>query len=48
MKGMERKCSMHREERNADLKTLREDIKQMGDLSVNGKVLWDWNVSFCV
>jgi hypothetical protein len=38
-KGMERKCSMHREERDVYLKTLREDIRQMGDLSVNGKVI---------
>jgi len=30
---------MHREERGVDLKTLREDIRQMGDLSVNGKVI---------
>lgn len=38
-KGMERKCSMHREERDVDLKTLREDIRQMGDLSVDGKLI---------
>jgi hypothetical protein len=30
---------MHREERDVDLKTLRKDISQMGDLSVNGKVI---------
>ena len=37
-KGMERKCSMLRDERDVDLKTLREHIRQVGDLSVNGKV----------
>jgi len=30
---------MHREERDVGLKTLREDIRQMEDLSVNGKVI---------
>lgn len=38
---MERKCSMHGEERDVDfdLKTLREDIRHVGDLNVNGKVI---------
>jgi hypothetical protein len=30
---------MHREERNLALKTVREDSRQMGDLTVNGKVI---------
>jgi len=30
---------MHREERDVDLKTLRKHIRQMGDLSVNGKIV---------
>jgi hypothetical protein len=36
---MELKFSMHREERAVDSTTLSEDIRQMGDLSVNGKLI---------
>jgi hypothetical protein len=30
---------MHIEEMDVDLKTLREDIRQMGDISLNGKLI---------